>query len=394
MSERADVVIVGGGIMGLSIAFQLAQRGAGRVLVLEKRVVGAGSSGKSGAILRQHYSHATTVRMARESLGFYASFQETYGRDIGFRRSGMIFLCHAEDRAALEANVALQRGLGVEVETLEAPDLRELEPRAVFGDEVIGALEPEAGFVDPRRTLAALRELCAEHRVDVREGVRVTDVRVDGGPVVRGVEVDGAARIDAPVVVNAAGPWAARLCERLGVDVPLRAIRPEQAYFAPPPGDPAERHVYGDLLTGLYWKPEAAGWTRVGKMAYDGDADVPDPDDYDEGVSHAFIADCRRRLADRLPRYRDAISWGGCAALYTVTPDAHALIGPVPGVDGLFVCSGFSGHGFKMGPAVGRGVAGLVTGTDPGPLDPDFFAVDRFARGAPVGTAYRYGILG
>jgi glycine/D-amino acid oxidase-like deaminating enzyme len=111
-------------------------------------------------------------------------------------------------------------------------------------------------------------------------------------------------------------------------------------------------------------------------------------------VSGAFIARCRRGLSSRLPAYRNSPSWGGGGALYTVTPDAHPLIGAVPGVDGLWLVSGFSGHGFKMGPAVGRGVAALIAGGDPDPFDPAFFAVDRFARGAPVATRYAYGILG
>ncbi len=129
-------------------------------------------------------------------------------------------------------------------------------------------------------------------------------------------------------------------------------------------------------------------------MAYEGDDEVPDPDAYDEGVSRTFIDFCRQRLARRIPAYRDAVSWGGCGALYTVTPDAHALIGEVPGVGGLYLVSGFSGHGFKMGPAVGQGVAALVTGGDRGPYDAEFFAVDRFERGRRVETSYRYGILG
>lgn len=390
----ADAIVVGGGIMGLFCARELARRGVGRVTVLEKRFVGAGSSGKSGAILRQHYSHETTIRMARESLMVYSSFAEREGRDIGFSRTPVVFLCHERDRAALEANVALQREAGVVTEILDAPALRALEPGGVFGDEVVGAYEPESGYVDPGRTLHALADLCRAEGVEVRQGARVTDVLLDGGGAVRGVRVDGDETIETRVVVNAGGPWAGILCRRLGIEVPLAAIRPEQAYLAPPRAAALARLIYGDLQTGLYWKPEPAGWTRVGKLAYAGDQDVPDPDDYDEGVGREFIEFCRQRLATRLPAYGDAVSWGGCGALYTVTPDAHALIGGIDGADGLYLVSGFSGHGFKMGPAVGAGVAGLVTGGDTGPFDPEFFAVDRFARGRQVTTSYEYGILG
>ncbi len=393
MTTTADAIVIGGGVMGLSCAMHLREQGVGRVVLLEKRFVGAGSSGKSGAILRQHYSHETTVLMARESLGFYRSFHERTGHDIGFREKPMVFLCHETDRGSLEANVSLQRSLGVTTELLDSRQLRDLEPRGVFGDDVLAAYEPEAGFVDPGATLHALAAVGRDQGIDLREAVPVADVHVAGDRV-RGIETADGTTIETPVVINAGGPWAGIVCRRMGLDVPLTAIRPQQAYFMPPPHYGAERFVYGDLLTGLYWKPEPAGWTRVGKMAYDGDEEVSDPDRYDEGVSGEFIDFCRTRLATRLPAYADAVSWGGCGALYTVTPDAHALIGPMPGVEGFYVVSGFSGHGFKMGPAVGKGVAALINGGDGGAFDPDFFSIDRFEKGRPVETSYRYGILG
>jgi glycine/D-amino acid oxidase-like deaminating enzyme len=409
---KADVVVIGGGVMGLFIARALAGPGpgpgarAGAIVVLERRELGAGSSGKSGAILRQHYSHPTTVRMARESLLEYRSFAAHTGRDIGFRQTGMVFVCHADDRAALEANVALQRDHGVDVGVLEAPALRALDPRASFRDDVVGALETEAGYVEPLRVLAAVAAECRRLGVDVRTQCPVTDVRVEGGHV-RGVRTADGGAIDAPIVVNAGGPWASILCRRLGVDLPLTAIRPQQAYFAPAPGAAPERFVYGDLLAGVYWKPEPAGWTRVGMLSYDGDERVADPDRYDEGVSDAFIQDCRARIASRIPEYAHAVSWGGAGALYTITPDAHPLVGPVPGVGGLFIASGFSGHGFKLGPSIGRGVAAMIAAATgaardgarsvpPAPMafDPEFFAPDRFARGQAVTTSYGYRILG
>ncbi len=393
MSTTADAVVIVGGIMGLFTALHLAEAGFDRIVLLEKRFVGAGSSGKSGAILRQHYSHRTTVLMARESLGFYSAFQERTGRDIGFRRTPMVLLCHEQDRPALEANVSLQKSVGVETEILDTGQLRELEPRGRFGDEVIGAFEPEAGYVDPGLTLAALATLCRKKGVDLREQAVVSDVLL-GGDRVRGVRTADGQTVESRVVVNAGGPWAGILCRRLGLETPLRALRPEQAYFVPPQSYGHEHFIFGDLLTGIYWKPETAGWTRVGKMEYEGDEEVPDPDSYDEGVSRRFIDFCRQRMTERLPAYRDAVSWGGCGALYTVTPDAHPLIGAVPGIGGFYLVSGSSGHGFKMGPAVGKGVAGLITGGDTGAFEPEFFAVDRFEQGREVTTSYRYGILG
>lgn len=393
MGETSDAIVIGGGVIGLCCAQQLIEQGLTKVILLEKRFVGAGSSGKSGAILRQHYSHRTTIGMARQSLIYYRAFQERYGHDIGFKQTPLIFLCHDDDSAALEANVALQTSLGVTTEILDPVQLRQLDRRAAFGDEVRAAYEPEAAYVDAGRTIHALASLCKNSGVDLRQDSAVTDVLLRGDRVC-GVRIDGGVSIEAPVVINAGGPWAAILCRRLGLNLPLATIRPEQAYLMPPGEYGSEPFIYGDLLTGLYWKPEPAGWTRIGKMSYDGDEQVTDPDNYNEGVSDQFIESCRQGIAQRLPAYRNAVSWGGCGALYTVTPDAHALIGEVEQIRGFYLVAGFSGHGFKMAPAVGQGVAALVTGNDPGAFAPGFFAVDRFDKGHPIETAYRYGILG
>lgn len=392
--SSADLVVIGGGVMGLHVAWKLAQAKAGRVVLFEKRVFGAGSSGKSGAILRQHYSHETLVRMARASLAEYAALHESTSGGIGFRRPGMVFLCHERDRAALDGNVALQRSCGVPVERLDAAGLRALEPRATFEDSLIGAIERDAGFVDPALTLAAIAEQARAAGAHLVEGARVVDVVVDESRRIEAVQLADGSLVKTRTVINCGGPWAGLLTRRLGLELPLRVVRPEQAFFAPPRSYGLERHVVADLPNGTYWKSEASGLTRVGLLSFEHDAAVDDPDRYDESASGAFLADCRARLARRVAAYADAVCWGGCGALYTVTPDAQALIGAVDGVDGLFIVSGFSGHGFKLGPSVGRGVAALLTGGDGGPLDRDFFSPRRFHEGRRNTPAYEYGVLG
>ena len=393
MDETTDILIIGGGVMGTSTALHLAEQGAGEVLLLEKSALGAGSSGKSGAILRQHYSHKVSVRMARESLHFYRDFRERYGRDIGFAQPGMYFIAEEAQREALERNVELQRSLGVETDILDAAALRDAEPDARFDDDALGAWEPEAAYVNPVKTVHGLAAAAREVGATIRTGTGVAEV-LEEGDTVRGARTEAGTTIGADVVVNTAGPWAGRLLERMGLDYPLRAVRPEQAFFEPP-GDVEERPtMYADLLNGVYWKPEQSDWVRVGKLAYEDDETVPDPDHYDEGVSDDFVAFARSALADRLPAFERAVSWGGCGALYTVTPDGHPLVGSVPEVDGLYLASGFSGHGFKLAPTIGRGLAGLITDTGPGPFDPDFLAVDRLRHDRPVTVPYAYSILG
>ena len=379
--------------MGVSTALHLVQNGIEDVVLLEKQHLGAGSSGKSGAILRQHYSREASIRMARESLQFYRTFGDEYGRDIGFEQPGMLFLANESARDALERNVEVQRSVGVDTQVVDAQEVRDIEPRGTFDDDVLGAWEPEAAYVNPVRTVYALADAAREQGSAIRTDVRVSGVLTEQGTV-QGVQMADGAQIHAPIVVNAAGPWAGHLLAERELDYPLQAIRPEQAYLEPP-GDFGDRTtMYADLVTGIYWKPEPAGWTRIGKMSYEGDDEVPDPDHYEEGVDQAFIDFTREAITERLPAFTRATSWGGCGALYTITPDAHPLIGPVPEIDGLFLASGFSGHGFKLAPSVGKGLTALITGGDPAPLDPDLFAVDRLRHDRPVTVPYAYGILG
>ncbi|HLV01130.1 MAG TPA: FAD-dependent oxidoreductase, partial [Acidobacteriota bacterium] len=158
MAQTVDVVVVGGGIIGSSIALFLAESGIKNIVLLEKRFLAAGSSGKSGAILRQHYSHPVTVGMARESLLFYASFKEQWGHDIGFRRPGMVLLTSHDQQDQLKQNVQLQKSLGVQTEVLDRRGLQEIEPRGEFPEDSIGAWEPEAAYVQPVRTVFAMTE--------------------------------------------------------------------------------------------------------------------------------------------------------------------------------------------------------------------------------------------
>ena len=393
MQRSYDVVVVGGGVMGLMTAVHLRLLGAGSVVLLERRYLGAGESGKSGAILRQHYSHVQTIRMARASLHEFATFQERTGRDIGFRRLGMLFVLPETERPILEANVQLQRQEGVQVDILDSEGLRELEPRGRFED-VIAAWEPEAASVDPVRTVGAFGAEAIRLGVDLQLGCEVMAIvtEADGpGRRVTGVETSQGV-IATRQVIGAAGPWSARLLAGVGVSLPLEVVRPQQAFLRPPADFGEDHPILADLPNEIYSKPEPAG-TRVGSISYDRDARV-DPDDYDESADTEFLLQARSRMQRRLPAYGRAVVWGGGSGLYTVTPDAQAVIGPLDDLEGFVLVTGFSGHGFKLSPAVGRGVAELLVHGTSRSLDLDFFDPMRFRRKQSRESRYRYKILG
>jgi glycine/D-amino acid oxidase-like deaminating enzyme len=395
---RARILVVGGGIMGVSIARACAARTRAPVVLIEKKQLGAGSSGRSGAILRQHYHDPEVARMARDSLRVYAGFERETGLPLGFHRTGVLTLAgpgQPEWCQRIRANVAMLRTLGIETELVDAARMRALVPGAEVRDGSVGAWEPGGGFVDPNRTLAAFARQARALGADLRLGVELLDIRVDGGRAVGGRTSAGEFEAEQMVVV--AGPWTRALLLRSGVDLPLRVVRPENHFLGVPEMgiELPEGHARGvhpvliDLEHGSYARcdPEHAR-TRVGHVDYDDDQELADPDRLDERVSDALVRWGRAALARRIPAYAARPDAGSIAAWYTLTPDAQALIGPVPGIAGLFVVSGFSGHGFKLGPSVGEGVAEMLFGERVTALDPEFFAPTRFKGGESWGGRF------
>lgn len=416
---RVDTLIVGGGVMGASIALARARRTdplLAPVLLLERRHFGAGSSGRSGAICRQFYSDRELIGMARDSLRDYAGFETRHGRPIGFTRSGVLTIggpARPETAQLVARNAALMAECGAEVELVDARRMRELVPGIDVSDGAVGAWEPNSGFVDPQRTVDAFVAVAREAGATARSGVEVEELLIDGARV-RGVRTNDG-DFECERIVIAAGPWTRRLLQRAGIDLPLKVVRPEQHFLAMLPermrtrptlsggmdaefdprfaaaSEPEPAHpVLLDIEHGYYTRCEPRRErTRVGAMDYERDHVLDDPDTLDEAVSPEFSRWSREALARRLPRYSAQPDAGTLAAWYTLTPDAQALIGRCPGLENALVVSGFSGHGFKLAPSVGEGVAQLLAGEPVGAFEPRFFDPARFAgRAAGWGGAF------
>jgi glycine/D-amino acid oxidase-like deaminating enzyme len=406
---RAHTLIVGGGVMGASIAAHLAARLdplTEPVVLLERRRFGAGSSGRSGAILRTFYSSRELIGMARDSLRAYASFATASGRGIGFTRCGVLSIAGTGAQSELaRRNAALMRECGVELELVDAARMRSIVRGVEVSDTSVGVWEPGGAYVDPQRTVEAFAALARERGATLREGAQVREWVVEQGRATA-VVCEGE-RVEFERVVVAAGPWTGALLAQLGLELPLRALRTEQHFVALPrpraaelrgestpealldarfalPGEPAPAHpVLLDLERGFYTRCEPArGRTRVGALDHERDAVLEQPDELDEVVSADFQSWARAQLVERLPRYREQPDFGAEAAWYTVTPDSQAMIGACPGHANVFVVSGFSGHGFKLAPSIGEGVAQLLCGAPIAAFDAAFFAPTRFRSGA------------
>ena len=392
--SAGDVVIIGGGVMGLFTALRLRELGAS-VTLLEKRFCGAGSSGKSGAILRQHYSNETTAALARDSLGVFSGFGARFGNDAGFRRTGCLFFAPPELRDAMRHNVALLRGLGIDTEMIEPDRARAIEPRFDVSDDPACCVEWDAGYVDPMLVLAALEAAARDRGVAVRTGERAEAILRRSGAVA-GIELRGGEIIGAETVVLAAGAWTAALASGAGLSLPIRATRPQIAFTRRPcdAGFDRDHPIVCDLVNAYYARPDLPSLTLIGGLDMEADPPVDDPDHEPEGIDDAIVEELNRRLARRMPAMSRGRSRGGMSALYACTPDYHPIVGPAPGLRGLFLCAGFSGHGFKLSPEIGRELAHLVARGSWETHDLTLFRAERFEQNDPVRGRYEYSILG
>lgn len=393
MADVADVVVIGGGCAGSSIAWQLAKQGGGRIVQLEKSGIAAGATGWSSAIIRQHYVHETLAKMALRALRVYQHFDDVVGGDAGFRTTGFLVLVGPADAETLATNVAMHQRVGIDAQMLAPDALREYEPRAIRDDVGAVAWEPEAGYADPVGTTNGYAAAARRLGVDQRIGVTVTGLRVEGDRVL-GVETDKGFVASRAVVV-AAGYRTRELLAPLGFDVPLTPIRHPIAIVQRSSNFGRAHPIVSDRINGAYYRPEGAELTLLGTTAAD-DGRVDPEVEASRLPTDAEQATLVERYCQRFPSQAAATLRPGYTGVYDCSPDLQPLLGPVPGVEGLHVAVGFSGHGFKLSPVVGELVAEKVLTGNTTFVDIDFFSPARFQRQASIvaTTGYTVGTLG
>jgi sarcosine oxidase subunit beta len=385
MADTAEVVIIGGGVTGASIAFHLTERGVRDVLVVEKRFLASGATGKSSACVRQHYSTPETCRMVLESLRFFEHFAErTRGRPASFTRVGYLLGVDERLQAAMEKTVALQQSVGIAVSLLTPAEIQAIEPRVRVDDFTGGCYEPDAGYADPSQTTQGLVAAARESGARVLEEAEVLSIRTAGGRV-SGVHTSRG-EIHTPVVIDAAGLWSDRVARMVGVELPITVCRHKINFFTRPAHAASPHPLVYDFVRNIYTRPETGGLTLVGPLESELH-DRADPDHYREGVTFEETADAMERAAHRFPVMEGGRVAKGYAGCFDVTPDWHPILDAV-GPAGFYVAAGFSGHGFKLSPAVGRMMTALVLDGDNPGADIDAFRLSRFAEGRPIRGTY------
>ena len=402
-----DVAVIGGGIIGMAVAYQVARRSALSVVVFEKGTgLGEGSTGSSSAITRQRYSTVENTRLARDAnrvwhhWADYTALREPRGRNHPI---GVLWML-GDDAVGVEADRARLVEESVDVAVLGPNDVRDRFPglsTCAVPFDLTGSvphecadgeaflLERTAGYFDPTGALADVADAARAHGVDLRLGTRVTDLVTRAGSVC-GVETSRGERIDAGLVVNAAGPWCLGVNRMAGLDWgwDIRPVRVQILHRPLPPEVPRPLPVVADAAGGIYFRPEVAGQQVVvgSVLAEDEQEEVEDPDRFDREATRTFLDTKVHALHHRLPSLPHRGTIGGMAGLYTMNHvDALPVVGP-SGIDGYAVANGFSGHGFKESQMIGSLMAQWITG-ERASYDTDvplsFFAVDR----SPVATS-------
>ncbi len=351
----ADVVVVGGGVHGASVAYHLARRKAGRIVLLERKFLASGPTGRSSALVRRFYAMDFLTRTGNASASMFQRWSEVIGGgDPGFRQVGILWLAGPSMIPHLRDNVGRAQALGVRVDLLAPDEIQALVPPMALHDVALGAHEPESGYADASATTNALALRARELGATVVQYVRA-DAILTAGARVTGVRTE-AGEISAPAVVVCAGLWAARLLAPLGIDVPIAPKRHQMCFFRRPAGFASHPGVL-DRPHGTYMRPETGNLTIHGLVAYD---EIVDPDEYNEGADPEEIVRNAELIARRFPMMEQGLSMGGYSGVYDVTPDHQPVLGPISEYAGLFVDFGWSGHGFKHAPAVGDILAEVV----------------------------------
>ncbi len=390
MKPTADVVIIGGGCMGASVAYHLARRGVTDVVLLEReKMLATGSTGRNAGGVRHQFSNEANISLSIESIALLERFADEVGHPIDFHQDGYLFLLStAATVETFQRHVGLQRSLGVDVQWLDASEASRLAP-GLNADGVIAATFCQRdGIADPNGVTMGFAKTAHALGVSVERDAEATGIRVDAGRVAAVETTRGT--IETRTVVNAAGPHARTVGRMAGVDVPVDPIRrhifiaafdTSSPSDAAPPPIPSSHIMVIDFQTTLYFHREGAGLLF-------GMGDPHETPTFDTTVQWDFLPQAIDVAVARLPALSNASISHAWAGLYEMSPDGNPIVGVAEGVDGFFLINGFSGHGFQHSPAAGRILADVITGRDPH-FDLTPFAPGRFARpGATAGERY------
>ncbi len=384
MEKTADVIIIGGGIIGTSIAAFLSEKITGTVVLLEKGLLGEGSTSRCAGGIRCQFTTPINIQFSLLSLKIFKNFEKLFRVDPEFHPSGYLFLASTnEEFEGLKAGAKLQRSYGIDVDTLSPEEIKVRWPFLNTGDLAGGTFGSEDGYAGPYEVLQGYVKKAREQGVKIYEECEVIEILTHGGKI-EGIKTIHGDTISSPVVVDAAGPYAGIVAEMAGVSIPISPLKRQLFTTAPFEKLPEEIPLTIDLHVGWYIRREGKGFLISG----------PQSEDYGFSLDTDFAGQifAATHAMQRIPILENATitnSWGG---LYAITPDNHAIIGFHPDLQGFLIAGGFSGHGFQHSPATGIVATELIVNGTASTLDIQALSVERFEKGMlnkEILTAFR-----
>jgi sarcosine oxidase subunit beta len=373
MAKTADVVIIGGGVHGVSLAFHLAKAKAGKVILLDKEAIGSGPTAKSGAMVRPLFGEAAYIELVLAATTMLENWDDVVGGDAGFVQKGFLRITDTVDNVdVLGGDLPLMKRLGVPHQLLPHDSLRELVPTATFVGNEVGLLLTKGGYADPLLSTTTLAAAAKRLGAEIMEGVAVTGITTAGGRIQSVQTSDG--DINTSTLVNCAGPWSARLASMVGIDLPIETHRVPTCLFRKPPAMGPQGPILSDGVNQIYLRAVGDSILRAARFGWT--ADPVDPDNYDETITPDKLNALRNPIKKRYQVMNTATFTGGFSAIYDMTPDAHPIIGHMPQQAGFWCNCGWSGNGFASAPVMGQCLADQIMGK-PSPIDISAFQWPR-----------------
>ena len=383
-TQTADAVIIGGGIHGTSLAFHLAERGL-KPVVLERRFLGAEATGRSSGLVRMHYDLEPESRLAWVSFQYFRDWEDRVGGDCGFTRTGFLQIVEQEHADQLRANVAMHQRIGIPALVVTAEDVSRLAPGFYTQDFEIAAYEPESGYADPSSTARAFMDAAQRRGARLVQDCRVTGITVQGGRV-SGVE-SSRGEFSAPIVVNAAGAWSARVGRMVGLDLPVDTWRHDTIFIRRPEALRREHPSVIDFQNEMYFRSETGRLTLVGLE--DGNPVGEDPDEQDERARPGFVDRTVERICRRIPGMEHGSLHSAHGGYDGISPDQRAILDQA-GPEGFYLACGFSGTGFKIAPGVGACMSERILDGQAVTVDISPFNLGRFSDGTHLEGEHGY----
>jgi sarcosine oxidase, subunit beta len=371
MAETADAVVIGGGILGVSTAYYLGKLGFGKVALLEKQTLAAGSTGKSAAVVRSFYSNEVCVKLARRAVDIFEHFSEETGEDIGFNRIGYMVI--TDQPSTVDRVLELHRKNGIRSSKLAPQEIKKLLPHMNLEGVAAAGYEPDSGYADPFLTVAALVQKGRKLGLTTYQKREVVKINAKNGWIESVDTTRGP--ISTKVVLNAGGPWANKFHPFPEIPLPLRLSREQDCVFDAPP-EFKDQPVVSDSILAIYSRSDVGGRLLAG-VGYPKEEEPCDPDHVDERSDEGFGELLKQKLLKRFPTLSNAAIVHGWSGMYTITPDWHPIVGKAPGVEGYYLAVGGSGHSFKIGPPIGESLAAMIAGKKP-EIDISALRYERF----------------